>query len=56
MRTRTEKVLADHASTYIDQEGEERCDCGKWLEPGCHEWPQHVAWMLKDAGLLSEDQ
>lgn len=52
-RKRTERILADHATTYVDQDGDARCDCGKWLEPGEHEWPAHVAWMLDVAGVLN---
>lgn len=51
-RKRTEEVLAEHATTFVDQDGDTRCDCGKWLEPGEHEWPTHVAWMLDEAGVL----
>lgn len=53
---RAERVLADHATTFVDEDGDQRCDCGKWLEPGEHEWPKHVAWMLDDAGLLRAEQ
>lgn len=31
-----------HASTYIDSEGEERCECGKWLEPPYYEHDDHL--------------
>lgn len=31
-----------HATTYIDSEGEERCECGKWLEPGYYEHEDHL--------------
>ena len=32
----------DHASTYVDSEGELRCECGKWLEPGYYEMEDHL--------------
>lgn len=31
-----------HASTYVDSEGELRCECGKWLEPGYYEMEDHL--------------
>ncbi len=31
-----------HATTYIDSEGEERCECGKWLEPPYYEHDDHL--------------
>lgn len=55
VRKRTEDVLAGHVGTFVDQDADTRCECGKWLEPGEHEWPQHVAWLLDSAGLLVAD-
>lgn len=50
-----EQVLAEHPSSFIDSEGEERCDgCDKWLESGQHELEDHQLWMLDDAGLATE--
>lgn len=54
-RKRVEEILAEHASTFVDQDGDTRCDCGKWLEPGEHEWPNHVAGILDGAQLLADD-
>jgi hypothetical protein len=54
VQKRVEEVLADHATTFHDEDGDLRCECGKWLEPGEHEWPKHVSWMLDDAGLLAD--
>ncbi|AXQ64153.1 hypothetical protein I5H56_gp096 [Mycobacterium phage KristaRAM] len=31
-----------HSYTFIDSEGEERCECGKWLEPGYYEIEDHL--------------
>lgn len=56
VRKRTEEVLAEHSGTFIDQDGDQRCECGKWLEPVEHEWPHHVAAMLDDAGVLDEEK
>lgn len=36
----------DHSTSYIDGEGEERCEtCDKWIEPGCYEIEDHFKAM-----------
>jgi hypothetical protein len=37
-----------HSSTYIDSEGEERCECGKWLEPGYYDMEDHLKSIITD--------
>lgn len=37
-----------HATTYIDSDGDERCECGKWLEPGCYEHEDHLKTLRED--------
>ena len=38
-----------HSTTYIDSEGDERCECGKWLEPGYYEMEDHLKTVVQDA-------
>lgn len=43
-----------HATTYIDSEGEERCECGKWLEPPYYEHEDHVRSVERKAKLSAK--
>jgi hypothetical protein len=32
------------------------CDCGKWIEHGYYEMPDHQSKVLQDSGLLAPDE
>jgi hypothetical protein len=53
-REQTTEVLREHSGTFVDQDGDTRCECGKWLEPGEHEWDWHVAGLVVEALGLEE--
>ena len=48
------ELLSDHDSQYCEEGDsyDSYCKCGKWLEAGYFEAPDHQADILEDSGLL----
>lgn len=54
-KTEIQELLAEHGSSWSrpDDDYDSDCDCGKWLEGGYYELPDHQASVLEDSGLLT---
>lgn len=46
------EVLGQHDECYSEGEHDGRCKCGKWIEYGQYDMPDHLSSVLEDAGLL----
>lgn len=46
------EILKEHEGTWAEDDYNSHCQCGKWLEHGYYEHPDHLADVLEDSGLL----
>ena len=46
------EVLGQHTDYEADDEYDGRCVCGKWLEFGTYDMPDHLSAVLRDEGLI----
>lgn len=53
------ELLQDHVDLWFDDDDggdrDARCDCGKWIELGCYDMEDHQASLLRESGLLIND-
>lgn len=42
------RELSKHSNVYPEDEYNSHCECGKWLEIGYYEWPDHVGDVLDE--------
>ncbi len=47
-------LLAEHEDCYSEGEHDGRCKCGKWIEYGQYDMPDHLSAVLEEAGLVVE--
>lgn len=54
-RDRLVELLGDHNECYAEDEYDGYCQCGKWIEFGTYDMPEHLSSVLDDASLIAAD-